>query len=106
MADLTAGAVALLNQGDVDGARALFQFALEQQTALFGPDSPVLADDLSNLGNVLADQDDPATARPLLERALLLHEWQYGLDDPEVATDLGNLCLSWTPSAMSTLPGR
>ena len=74
MADLTSRAIALLAQGDLDGARALFQFDFDQEGATFGADSPVLAIELSNLGNVLAEQHDLAGARAVLERALALHE--------------------------------
>ena len=56
--DLSAQAIARLNAGDVEGARALFQFVREQRTSVFGADDPSLADDLANLGNVLAEQGD------------------------------------------------
>ena len=74
MANLTSRAIALLQQGDLEGARALFQFALDQRVAMFGADSPAVATELSNLGNLLAEQHHLTAARPLLERALKLRE--------------------------------
>ena len=93
MADLSEHAIQLVQQGDLDGARALFQFALDQRTAVFGADSPAIATDLANLGNVLADLHDVAAARPLLERAVALREQQCGPEHPDLATELGNLGL-------------
>jgi tetratricopeptide (TPR) repeat protein len=79
--DLTARAVALIEAGDLEGAQALFQYALDVNVATFGADCPALADDLSNLGNVLADQRDFDAARPLLERAVALRATLQVADD-------------------------
>jgi len=86
-------ALELLRNGDLDGAQAIFEYALEQRAAAFGQDDPSIATELANLGNLLAEQNDLQAARRFLERALALHERAFGRDDPEVALDLGNLGL-------------
>ena len=93
MEDLSARAIGLVQRGDLDGARALFQFILDQRTAMFGNQSPSIIIDLANLANVLAELHDVAAARELLERAVALRVQQRGPDHPDVATELGNLGL-------------
>ena len=93
MEDLSEQAIGLVHRGDLDRARALFQFILDQRTAMFGNQSPSIIIDLANLANVLAELHDVAAARELLERAVALREQQRGPDHPEVAIELGNLGL-------------
>lgn len=56
-----------------------------------GPDSPVLAADLNNLGAIYEVGREKAKAEPLLLRAIALDEKASGPDSPDVATDLNNL---------------
>src|SRR6516164_2572009 len=93
MPDLSEQAILLLQQGDLEGARALFQFVLDQRTAIYGADDPAIATDLANLGNAVAELRDLTAARQLLERTIELRERQCGPDHPDVAIDLGNLAL-------------
>ena len=68
MNDLSAEAIGLLQRGDLEDARALFQFILDQRMAVFGADSPSIIIDLANLANVLVEQrqlHQPARLQPL-----------------------------------------
>ena len=61
-------------QGDLAGARPLLERALAIREKVHGPDDPVTAESLSNLGLLLQAENDLAGARPLLERALAIRE--------------------------------
>ena len=65
--------------------------ALKIVEAAYGPDDPVMAAVVNNLGLVLKDMDDLAGAKAHYKRALKIDEAAYGPDHPEVAADLTNL---------------
>ena len=66
-------------------ARPLFERALAIDEAAYGPDHPVVAIRLSNLGRALRDLGQPQNARPLFERALAIGEAARRPDNPAVA---------------------
>ena len=68
MTDLSVLGISALQHGDLEGARALFQVALDQRVASYGQNSVALINELANLGNALAELHDEAAARPLLEQ--------------------------------------
>ena len=65
-------AVLLQAQGDLAGARPLYERALAIYEKVLGPDHPRLATSLNNLASLLQAQGDLAGARPLYERALAI----------------------------------
>jgi len=58
-----------------------------------GPDDPVVAIRVNNLGELLWDLGDLVGARQCFERALRIHEAAFGSDHPDVATIVSNLGL-------------
>src|SRR4051812_47819925 len=64
----TASAGLLVRQGDLAGARPLFERALAICETVLSPDHPNTAGSLNNLAGVLVRQGDLAGARPLYER--------------------------------------
>jgi tetratricopeptide (TPR) repeat protein len=81
----------LRDQGDLAGARRLYERALAIHDLIRGHDHPDTAGDLDNLAAVLQDQGDFAAARPLCERALAIREKTLGRDHPDAAGNLNNL---------------
>ncbi len=80
-------------EGDLAGARAHLERAVQVAEAAFGPDHADVGTCLNNLGSVLQDQGDLAGARANYERALAIAEGAYR-PDPGLATRLSNLgCL-------------
>jgi tetratricopeptide (TPR) repeat protein len=84
------GAV-LCRLGDLAGAKAQYERALEIGEAALGPNYPDMAAWRSNLGGVLQDLGDLAGARVEYERALEIGEAALGPDHPHVATWRNNL---------------
>jgi tetratricopeptide (TPR) repeat protein len=83
-ADSLNGLASVLHaQGDLDGARPLFERALTIFEARLGPDHPDTAHSLNNVAGVLRDQGDLDRARPLLERALHIREARLGPEHPD-----------------------
>ena len=81
----------LQDQGDLAGARPLFERTLAISERALGPDHPDTAGSLNNLAGLLQEQGDLAGARPLFERALAISERALGPDHPDTATSLNNL---------------
>lgn len=79
--------------GDYEGAKLVSERALAINEAALGPDHPIVAIRLNNLGLLLWKLDDHAAAKPLYERALRIDEAEYGPDHPNIATRLNNLGL-------------
>ena len=74
-------------------ARPLAERAVAIDEAVYGPDHPEVAIDLSNLATILLDLGQLAEARSLVERALAIDEAVYGPDHPTVATLRANLAV-------------
>ena len=70
----------LHERGDLGGARAAFERALEIDEAAYGPDHPTVARDVNNLAGVLMDGGDLDGARAAYERALRVFESAFGAD--------------------------
>ena len=84
-------ALLLQAQGDLAGARPLFERALAIREKALGPEHPDTASSLNNLAGLLKGQGDLAGARPLYERALAIRERALGPEHPSTATSLNNL---------------
>ena len=69
-------------QGDLAGARPLFERALAIHEKALGPEHPTTATTLNNFGRLLHAQGDLAGARPLFERALAICEKAFGPEHP------------------------
>jgi tetratricopeptide (TPR) repeat protein len=69
-------------------AQQLFDRALAAAEAALGPEHPMVATLLSNIGTGRLNAGDIAGAKPLLERALALHERRHGPRHPNTATVL------------------
>ena len=87
----------LQDQGDLAGARPLFERALAINEKALGPEHPDTAANLNNLARLLRAQGDLAGARPLFERALAISEKVLGPEHPETAISLNNLALLLRP---------
>ncbi|OON65487.1 tetratricopeptide repeat protein [Hymenobacter sp. CRA2] len=74
-------------------AESLLRRALAITEKMNGPDHPLVATSLNNLGLLLRDTNRLAEAEPLLRRALAIAEASYGPDHPAVAIRLNNLGL-------------
>ena len=81
------------HQGDLAGARPLYERALAICEKVLGPEHPDTATSLNNLALLLQDQGDLAGARPLFERALAICEKALGPEHPDTATSLNNLAI-------------
>jgi tetratricopeptide (TPR) repeat protein len=81
----------LKNQGELAGARPLFERALAICEKVLGPEHPDTARSLNNLACLLLDRGELADARPLFERALAIYEKVLGPEHPGTATSLANL---------------
>ena len=80
------------NQGDLDGARSLFERALAIWEAHLGPDDVQVAVGLYKLAGVLHAQGDLPAAREKLERAVRIDEAAYGATKENVS--------EWTDQAV------
>ncbi|NNJ12111.1 tetratricopeptide repeat protein [Chloroflexales bacterium ZM16-3] len=78
-------------QGDLTGARSLYERALAMRERTLGPTHPDTASSLNNLASLLQAQGDLAGARPILERALAMREQALGPTHPDTALSLNNL---------------
>ena len=78
-------------KGDYAGAEPLYRRALAIQEKTLGPDHPLVAVDLNDLGSLLQGKGDYAGAEPLYRRAVAIDEKALGPDHPNVAGDLNNL---------------
>ena len=67
------------------------QSALDIQQAFYGPDHPIVANSLNNLGNVLLESGDLPGARHHLQRALAITEATGSPDDRMLASQLNSL---------------
>ena len=74
-------------------AAPLLRDALTMGEKVLGPEHPLTATNLNNLGRLLYDQGDLSGARPLYERALAIHEKVLGPEHPLTAGCLNNLAL-------------
>jgi tetratricopeptide (TPR) repeat protein len=70
---LTFVALGLLTQGDLAGARPLYERALAIYEKALGPEHADTASCLTYLAMVLRNQGDLTGAQPLLERALAIY---------------------------------
>jgi hypothetical protein len=75
----------LAAQGNLLGARPLYERTLAIRERALGPEHPDTATSLHDLGLLLKDQGDLARARPLLERALAIWEKVQGSEHPNTA---------------------
>jgi tetratricopeptide (TPR) repeat protein len=71
-------------QGDLQGARTLYERVLTIREAQLGPDDPDTAITLNNLAGVLHDQGDLDSARDYYERALATFEHRLGPTTPSL----------------------
>ena len=65
-------------QGDLVGARPLYERALAIYEKVLGPEHPLTATSLNDLASLFRDQGDLAEARRLYERALAIYEKVLG----------------------------
>ena len=72
-------------------AGPLYERALAIREKALGPEHPLTATSLNNLGRLLRDRGDLAGARPLFERALKIREKVLGPDHRHTAASLNNL---------------
>jgi non-specific serine/threonine protein kinase/serine/threonine-protein kinase len=87
---LEAIGIALLHQGDRDGAYPLFLEALALRRKALGPDHPLVASTLLQLG-VLLHERDPAQSERDLREAVRIREKAYGPKADQVAGALADL---------------
>ena len=80
-----------LAKAEYDRAELLFREAVEVYRRQLGPEHPITATGLNNLGITLYRKGDFAAAEPLLREALRLQRRDLGDDDPAVAGSLENL---------------
>lgn len=79
------------HQGDLDGARTMYERILKLDEETFGPGHPKVSIRVNNLGVVLKDSGDLDGARMMFERALKIDEVTFGPDHPNVAIRANNL---------------
>jgi tetratricopeptide (TPR) repeat protein len=84
-------AALLREQGDLVGARPLYERAIEVFENVLGPEHPDTAASLNNLASLLQEQGDFAGARVLFERALAIREKVLGPQHSVTAATLNNL---------------
>ena len=70
-------------QGDLAGARPLYERALAIREKVLGPEHPDTASEPQQPRRLLQAQGDLAGARPLFERALAIHEKVLGPEHPD-----------------------
>jgi eukaryotic-like serine/threonine-protein kinase len=83
--------VILRNNANYDKARPLLEHALTMHERLFKGDDRIVADSLSNLGDLYLHQGQYAQAEPLFTRALAIYEKTLGPNHFRVAEGLHNL---------------
>jgi len=84
---------ALLDLGDLEGAKLPLQRALELSETTLGLEHPDVATSLNNLALLYVVQDRPSDAEPLYKRSLSIREKALGAENRLVATSLNNLAL-------------
>ena len=89
--ELNARVVELWQAGQFREAEPLAREALEIRERVLGPDDPLVAASLMNLGAQFEGQGKYADARRLYERSLAIREAALGKDHAEVAASLNNL---------------
>lgn len=67
--------------------------ALTEKAA--GPDHPLVAQSLNNLGLILQKDQQLSEARTLFERAVQIEEKAFGVESPAIVRSLTNLALVW-----------
>ncbi len=90
---LNQSALYLRGRAQYKETKALFERAITIGERILGPDDPVVATRVNNLGSVLRILGDLPGAKAHFERALKIDEQTYGSDHPEVGTDVNNLGL-------------
>ena len=80
-----------LRRGDFEQAETLHHKVLAIHEKTLGPNHPVTANSMSNLGRVLDLQGKYAEAEKLYRRSLAVREKVLGADHPDVALNLNNL---------------
>jgi hypothetical protein len=78
--------------GDVAGARAVLEYAVEVGKSRLGEDDPDVLVTLHELARLYQETDDPMAARRVLEEAYAAGQWRLGDSDPlmlEISFDLG-----------------
>ena len=75
-------AVLLQAQGDLAGARPLFERALAIREKVLGAEHPDTATSLGNLGRLLRDLGQPDKAEPLFLRAIAVGDKALGAEHP------------------------
>jgi tetratricopeptide (TPR) repeat protein len=80
------GLLIFKSEGDLAGARLLFERALAIKEKALGPDHLETASGLNSLGQLLQAERDFAGARPLFERALAIREKTLGSEHPRTIT--------------------
>jgi tetratricopeptide (TPR) repeat protein len=81
----------LHSQGDLAGARPLYERALVIYDKVLGPEHPDTVASLDNLANLLHSQGDFEGARPLIERSLAIHEKAFDPEHPNTNRVRDNL---------------
>jgi tetratricopeptide (TPR) repeat protein len=76
--------------GEYPTAKALHEEALALRTGALGPDHPLVATSLNNLGNVLDEMGEFDEALAMFERTLEIRRRALGDEHPEVASALVN----------------
>jgi tetratricopeptide (TPR) repeat protein len=84
-------AVVLQAQGDVTGARDLYQQVLDAQQRLLGPEHPSTLGTMNNLAALLFELGDLSHARNLFEQVLETRQRLLGPDHPSTRRVLANL---------------
>ena len=85
----------LLLQGDLAGARPIFERALAIHEQTLGLDHLETANSLNSLAVLLEYQGDLHAARPMLERALAIYEKASKSDSDKALQCLNNLAVLW-----------
>lgn len=83
-------ALATYKLGDEKKAEELYMQCIESKRKLL-PESPSLANTLTNLAHLYSDERRCAQAKALYEEALAIDSKSYGLNHEEVANDLFNI---------------
>jgi tetratricopeptide (TPR) repeat protein len=81
----------LYNAGKYQDALPLAEQILAYTENTFGPEDPLTAYSLSNLGSLYAAMGEYAKAEPLYQRALQIREKVLGSEHADTATSLNNL---------------
>ena len=83
---------ALASSGDLAGARALLEQAVELGRVNLAEDDPDVLRTAYELGAVMQQADDPMAARRVLEEAYAAGQWRLGDSDPlmvQISHDIG-----------------